>query len=152
MKGGTDGATATNRDVELVAPRRGAAGLWRRANVKTLIANTTGKAGLPVNIRIGPPLSHPRIEAAAPRNAIAITLPGRALAGATTGSRSTGIGAPAGSAGSPTLQMHALPNAGVALRGAAINGTTMGRIAAGSIGGPAKDRSGINGTLMRPRH
>jgi hypothetical protein len=125
-----------------------------------LIANASGKAaGLPAaNSRVGPPPLRLRIEAAAPRNAIGVALPGmpppgHALAGVTTGTRTTGIGTPAGSVGNQTPQMRAPTNAGPALHGAAINGTTMGRMAAGpgSIGGPAKDHSGINGTLMRPR-
>jgi hypothetical protein len=158
-KGGQEGAAPTSHDIDLVAPRRGADGLWRRANVKTLIANASGRAaGLPaVNIRTGSSPSLPRIDAAIPRNAIGVALPGapspgRAVAGVTA--RSTGAGTSAGRVGSPILRMRAPANAGAAMRGAAINGTTMGRMTAapGSIGGPAKDHSGINGTLMRPRH
>jgi hypothetical protein len=162
MKGpAPDGTVLANRDIEPFTPQRGSAGLSRRANLKTLIANAPKAAGSPpANARIAPPM-RPGIDAAAPRNAIGVAMPGERpsghdTAGVTTqaGRRLTGIGTPAGNVG---RAMHHVPvpiNVSPALYGAAINGTTMGHIASrpGSIGGPAKDRSGINGTLMRPKH
>jgi hypothetical protein len=129
--------------------------------VKTLIANAPAKvAGLPAaDTRMGPPLLRPPIDGSTQRNAIGIALPGARLpgydrAGVTTGTRPTGIGTASVNVGNPTNKMRTPTNAGPALHGTAINGTTMGRVAAGagSIGGPARDRSGINGTLMRPKH
>jgi hypothetical protein len=159
---GPDGAAATKRDIDLVVPYRGAAGLWRRANVKALIAHasTNKAAGLPAaNTRIGPPQLPPRFHVSVTRNAIGVALPGVRptaydLMGVTPGARSPGIGIVAGGAGTQTTQLRASTNAGSALRGAAINGTAMSRMAAGSgsIGGPARDHAGINGTLMRPKH
>jgi hypothetical protein len=155
-----DAAATVNRDVELVAPRRGAASLWRRAHVKTLIANTaTTVPGSPaVNTRINPLPLHPGIAVSLQRNAIGLALPGpqplgHDIARLTTsaGTGLTGNGAAVGGAGGANHQIPASTNAGVALRGTGINGTRMGRLAAGSasIGGPARDQSGINGTLMR---
>jgi hypothetical protein len=155
-----DGTAASNRDIELVAPHRGAAGLWRRANVKTLIANASSSkaAGLPAaNSRIGPPQLHPRFDFSA-RNAVGSPLPGARptgydLAGATAGPGLT-AGTAAGNVRNQTMRIRAPADAGPALRGAAVNGTAMSRMAVGpgSIGGPARDHAGINGTLMRPRH
>jgi hypothetical protein len=156
-KGEPDGAAAANHGVDLVAPRSRATGLWRRANEKTSIANAS--AGLlAASTHMGPP-SRPRIDVSAQRNALGIAIPGalspgHGVSGVTTATRSTGIATTAGSVGNTTMQVHAPASTGPVLRGAAINGTVMSRIAAApvSIGGPAKDRSGINGTLMRSRH
>jgi hypothetical protein len=161
LKGGSEGAAATNRDIDLVAPRRGIAGLWRRANVKTLIANASSTApGLAAaNTRISPPPLRPGIGVSASRNAIGVALPGARpmghdFAGVTAGTRLSGTGTAAGNVGTQTTQIRTPANAGPALHGAAINGTTMSRMATGpsSIGGPARDHAGINGTLMRPKH
>jgi hypothetical protein len=160
LKGGPEGA-ATNRGIELVAPRRGAAGLWRRANVKTLIANAANAApgSSAANTRISPPPLRPGTGVSVQRNAIGVALPAARppsydAAGVTTGTRLPGTGTAAGNVGTQTTQMRAPANAGPALHGAAINGTTMSRMAVGpgSIGGPARDHTGINGTLMRPKH
>jgi hypothetical protein len=152
---GPDGAAQTNGDLELAAPVRGSKSLWRRANVKTLIANAPGNAaGLPApNARTGVPPVHPGIGVSTPRNAIGMSLtgvrpPGHDGAGVPTqaGTRPTGVGTATGSAGGVTHQASPPTNTG-----AAINGTTMGRVVSGSIGGPARDRTGINGTLMPPK-
>jgi hypothetical protein len=65
----------------------------------------------------------------------------------------TGSGPAVGGADGAAHSMLAPKNAGIALRGTGINGTTMGRMATGPglIGGPARDYSGINGTLIRPK-
>jgi hypothetical protein len=157
-----DAAAATNGDIELFAPRRGAGGLWRRANAKTLIANAASKApGLPAaNTRIVPLPLRPGIEVSVARNAtgLAVTGPrpsGHDFARLTTpaGPSLTGSGSAAGGADGAAHSMPAPTNAGIALRGTGINGTTMGRMATGPglIGGPARDYSGINGTLIRPK-
>jgi hypothetical protein len=88
-----------------------------------------------------------------PRNAIGMSLtgvrpPGHKSAGVPdqAGTKLTGIGTAPGNALGVTHQASAPMNTG-----AAINGTTMGRLVSGSIGGPARDRTGINGTLMPPK-
>jgi hypothetical protein len=132
-----DGAApASSRDPELVAPVHGYG--RRRADLKALITGAQGKAaGAPATgIRTGPLRVPTRTETAVPHNAIGMVMPGRDIAGVAT---------------------HRMPvpaKPGLALRGAAINGTTMGHVAAGpaSIGGPANGRSGIDGTSMRPKH
>jgi hypothetical protein len=149
-------------DVEPFTPQRGLTGLQRRANVKALIANArSGTAGLPsANLHVVSPTLRPAMEAAPPRNAIGIAMPGVQLQGrgvtAPAGTRSSGIGAPAGHVVGMTRQapLPPFPIAGQTLHGAGINGTVMGRAAlnSGSVGGPAKDRSGINGTLMPSKH
>jgi hypothetical protein len=136
---GQDGAAETYRNVDqAVASQYGAAGLWRRANVKTLIVNAPSNAGAPaVTPRTGPP---PRLGFNVSRNAIGSALPTADTSAAT------------GHAGNRTVQIHVPANP--APRGAAINGTTMNRIGAGPgyIGGPARNHTGINGTSMRPRY
>jgi hypothetical protein len=153
---GPDGAALTNRDLELAAPLRGSKSLWRRANVKTLIANSPGNtAGPPAaNARTGLPPVHPGTGVSTPRNAIGMSLTavrppghdGGAVVPNQAGTRLTGVGTAPGSAGGVTHQASAPANTG-----AAINGTTMGRLVSGSIGGPSRDRTGINGTLMPPK-
>jgi hypothetical protein len=153
----------TNRDIELLAPRQGSAGLSRRANRKALIANAFGAtAGTPAgNVRVGLFPLRPKTDLSAPRNAVGMALPGSQLPGRTitgmtnpAGTNLTGNGAVAGHAGGFAHRTPVPADAGSARHEAAINGTAMGRMAigSGSIGGPAKDRSGINGTLIRLRH
>ncbi|MBO0751440.1 MAG: hypothetical protein J2P53_04990 [Bradyrhizobiaceae bacterium] len=136
-------------DVESVPPRHGAATLWRRANVKALVANAANKANLPaLNTPHVAPLPVRAGGAITPRNAIGAVIP-------PSGQRGTNVGSAAANGGTTMHQMPAPANAGQALHGAAINGSTMGgRTAsrAGSIGGPAKDRSGVDGTSFRQRH
>jgi hypothetical protein len=156
-----DGAAAPSRDVEPFTPQRGSAGLWRRANLKALIANRPNNtANLPpATVRIAPLPVRPGGDTAPQRNAIGVALPGaqspgHSIAGVATsaGNRPAGIGTPAAPVGmarsTPSLNPSQAP------RGAGINGTTMGRMASGpgSIGGPAKDRTSINGTLMSRKH
>jgi hypothetical protein len=159
-KGPAPAGGAAIRDVEPFTPQRGAAGLQRRANMKALIANArTSAGGAPAswpatNVRTVPPQVLPGAGGAMPRNAIGATLPGHGVAGvqAPAGGRPAGIGTPLpGVAG--TAHRVSLPNAGPAPRGAVINGATMGRTPSGPgyVGGPARDRSGINGTLMPPK-
>ncbi len=163
LRGGAAGAPG---DIELAAPRHDS-GLWRRANVKALIATAPGKgAGSPAAAtRIAPPLPD-SINVPASRNAVGVALPsprpGPGIAAVTSpaGPRLTGIGSTAGagiaagSTGNVPGRMPTPANLAVAPHGAAIDGTAMRHTATGpgSIGGPARERTGINGTLMRPRH
>ncbi len=147
-------AAEANRDAVYVAPRYGAAGLWRRANVKTLIANAPLSAA---GTRIGPP---PRPGPGVSRNAIGSVMvaprpAGRDVAGVTAiGTRLPGAATAPGNVGIRASQLRAPVNAGPALRGAALNGTMMNRpaVTPGHIGGPAKYTTGINGTSIRPRY
>lgn len=142
-----DSTALTSRDVELAPPpRHGPPGLWRRANMGALIANTKA-VGLPPPAHIAPLL---RLGSTppTPRNAINTPPPGHNHPGP-GGIRTTNT--VAGSVRT-TNYVSAPPTAGPPPFGAAINGTGMGRMVSGSIGGPAKDHSGINGTSMRPKH
>jgi hypothetical protein len=165
MKGPAGGAEApavANHGIDPVTPQRGSAGLQRRANLKALISSAPHQAaGLPAaNTRVAPLLMSRGIGGATPRNPIGAAMPGarpadRDVARTMTeaGTRLTGLGA-TGRVGTTTHQIPVPTNVGPAMHGVGINGTTMGHMASGpaSIEGPAKDRSGINGTLMRPTH
>src|SRR5262249_36412718 len=100
---GQDSAVLSNP--EPVTLQRGSAGLWRRANLKTLIANAPKAAGLPpANIRLAPLPGRAGIGAS--RDAVGVALPGHDVAGiaARAGTRLTGIGTPAGNVGKVTHQ------------------------------------------------
>jgi hypothetical protein len=162
---GPDGSGTANRDVEPFTPQRGSAGLQRRANLKALIATSRTNAGgasasMPgSNVRTSSTPALPGVGATmTQRNAIGVALPGaapgRGIAGIPTpaGSKPAGIGTPSSNV-IGAIHHASLPNAGLPSRGAVVNGTTMGRGSSGPgyIGGPAKDHSGINGTLMSPK-
>jgi hypothetical protein len=126
-------------DIELLAPRRAPAGLWRRANLKMLIANAHGRTAAVPAGRSGAGTFPVRLpvrtgNASVPRNAIGLAV------------------APPpdhGTFGRATSQGTVLA-IGPARHATAINGTAMNR-PSGAIGGPAAGRAGINGTLVRPR-
>jgi hypothetical protein len=159
QEGGAAADGAANRDVEPFTPQR--SGLQRRANLKALIAIArSNAAGFPrANVRIVPSPVRPGMEATPQRNAIGVAMPGAPGGGAAgimapAGNKPAGIGTPG--AGVPLIHQTpapAIPALSHPLRGAAINGTMMGRAASGSgsVGGPAKDHSGINGTMMLPK-
>ncbi|SRR5579871_5546883 len=158
--GAADGAAMTNHGIDPVTPQGGLSGLQRRANVKALASGAPRQAaGPPAAHALTAPLPvHPGTDA--PRNAIGSAMPGTGLPGrdvaSTTqaGIRPTGFGSAAGNLGIETRRIPVPTGAPPVLHGTGINGTTMGRMSSGppSIGGPAKDRSGINGTLIRPAH
>jgi len=138
-------AALTSRDIEPFTPQRAPAGLQRRANLKTLIANALGRtAGAPPGAVRTAPL--PVRSAALQRNAIGVTMTGVHL----PGHGMTSVTLPAGN----RLANMGTPNPSGALRGGGINGATMKHMSAGPglIGGPAKNLSGINGTLMPSKH
>ena len=166
MKSGAaapDAAATTRGDIEPVTPVRGPTGLQRRANLKALIANSSAKPAGPLagNTRVSPSLTRPGVAAGTARNSIGVAMPearspGRDGTGIAAQARVAGVGVASGSVGSATSQMRHMPvptNAGAALHGAGVNGTTMGRVVSGpaSVGGPARVRTGINGTSMRSR-
>jgi hypothetical protein len=164
-KGPAPAGGAAIRDVEPFTPQREAAGLQRRANMKALIANARAHAAgalasLPAaNMRTAPPPVFSGGGGATPRSAIGVPLPAAPLPGhpvagipAAAGGRPAGTGTPPPGVAGATHYVP-LPNAGPPPRGAVINGAMMGRTSSGPgyVGGPAKDRSGINGTLMSPK-
>jgi hypothetical protein len=165
-----DSAAALRRDVDPVRLEGSLAGLQRRANRKSLIANAP-KMPVARSANIGAALPFKRLgtDGGAVRNAIGIVVPGggqghavpdtMGSAGASVRSSGTGIvgadtaignidGAnarrPAVSANAITSPVHT----------SGINGTTMGHIAFGRsyVGGPTNDRAGINGTAVRSRY
>ncbi len=143
-----DGAALTSRDVELAPPpRHGPPGPWRRANMGAKIANTKA-VGLPPPLHIAPRLQLGNAPPAQ-RNAINMTLPPGHDHPGPGGIRTTST---VGGSIRTTNSLSAPPTAGRPPFGAAINGTGMGRMVSGSIGGPANDHSGINGTSIRPKH
>jgi hypothetical protein len=158
---GVLGTPSSDRGVMLdhgMSPIRlseGLAALLRRANRKTLVA-ITPSAAPSTNTGAHTPM-RPGADGGAMRNAIGVVVPGGGQGPVGTGPGTIGAGTPAGNVGGADVRRPAIPlNAatGPAAHTAGINSTTMGHIAFGPsyIGGPAKDRSGINGTAMRPRH
>ena len=162
FRAGPDGGITTNGGPDPVRPEGGSIGLQRRANLKTLIVNApkiaTGSSAS--NTRIGPQLPRPGADGAAARNAIGVMTPGGHTSGdglpsftVPTGGGVTATGTPGRNAGGADLHRGAAPlNADPTPHAAGLNGTSIGHIGSGpgSIGGPAKDRSGINGTFVRP--
>jgi hypothetical protein len=162
-EGAAAAAHSTNGDLGPVIPDGAAAGLRRRANLKMLIVNAPkGAAALPGRSLPGlPPRPvNPSVQLgpAAARNAIGAATPGAHLTAfgahlpvsASPGSPNAGV---MGGVGATNAHRAApLPSA-ARPQATGINGTTMGRVAAGSVpvGGPAKNRSAINGTLIRPK-
>jgi hypothetical protein len=163
-EGAAAAAHSTNGDLGPVIPDGAAAGLRRRANLKMLIVNAPkGAAALPGRSLPGLP---PRpvnpsvlLGPAAARNAIGAATPGAHVTAfgahlpvsASSGSPNAGV---MGGVGATNAHRAApLPDAAARPQATGINGTTMGRVAAGSapVGGPAKNRSAINGTLIRPK-
>ena len=144
-----------------------------KSDEKSLVATAPNMPAAPsANIGAIPPLKLPGAEGGPVRNAIGVVVPvsgqglGHAVPGSMTsagigargpGSGVVGIGTATGNVGSADARRSAIaPNAATSpvAHTSGISGTTMGHNASGPgyIGGPAKDRSGINGTAMRPRH
>lgn len=146
----------SNGSVEPIQLEGGSAGWQRRSSLKSPLAMAP-KTGLPG----ARPLMRPRPDGGSARNAIGIAVQGTPATrrddsrfSGQTEAETTGINTAKSKDGGVNFRAPAVPlDAGLSLRGAALNGTTMGHIASGpaSIGGPAKDRSGINGTALRPK-
>jgi hypothetical protein len=167
---GIGGDIIGGRGTEPVKLEGGSASLQRRANRKSLIANPPNMpAASSANMGAIPPLKLPGAAGGPARNAIGVAVPGgsqgfgHAVPGSMApaigvrGSGVAGAGTAAGNVGGADARRSAIPPKVVTspvAHPSGINGTTIGHIASGtgSIGGPAKDRSGINGTAMRPRH
>jgi hypothetical protein len=170
---GDGGDTIGGRGAEPVRLEGGSASLQRRANRKSLIATAPNMPGAsPAHIGAIPPFKFPGAEGGPPRNAIGVVVPGggqgfgHAVPGSIApagigvhgpGSAAAGAGTAAGNVGGADARRWVIPPNPVtspATHTSGIHGSTMGHIASGPgyIGGPAKDRSGISGTAMRPRH
>jgi hypothetical protein len=151
----------------------GFTGLQRRANRKALIANVPKiSARPPASIGISAPFKFSAASGGTVHNAASVVVPGASSsavappglgrnapdlrASAATGVN--GVGSVATVTGaSAAWRPPSLPSgavAGAPPHAAVINGTTVSHIASGPgyLGGPAKDRSGINGTAIRPRY
>jgi hypothetical protein len=150
----------------------GFTGLQRRAR-KALIANVPKIAGRPpASIGISAPFKFSGANGGTVHNAAGVVVPGAsssALATPSLGrnapdlrtSAATGVNAVGGVATvtgtSAAWRRASLPSSAVAgapSHAAVISGTTVSHIASGPgyLGGPAKDRSGINGTAIRPKY
>jgi hypothetical protein len=165
-----DSGAALSRDVDPIRLDGGFAGLQRRANRKSLIANAPKMpAAQSANSGAALPVKRAGADGGAVRNAVGIVVPGGqdhavlgSMGSAGAGVRGSGsgivsVGTAIGNIDGANAHRPAVPaNAITSPAGhtSGINGTTMGHIASGPsyIGGPTRDRSGINGTAVRPRY
>jgi hypothetical protein len=141
--------------INLTTPDNGYAGLQRRANRKLLVLNSAMKPSGTIDRNVTvPQMLHPKPDGAVTRNAVGMAVPGgtggaAAVQGPTVprGPGDPGLHRPT------TVMTGRAAAAPAATHPTAINGTTITHIGAGPgvIGGPVKDRSGINGTSLRPR-
>jgi hypothetical protein len=152
----------------------GFTGLQRRANRKALIANAPQTPGRPpAAIGIGAPFMFSGATGRTAHNTAGAVMPGASISA--LGTPSAGRNAP-DLRTSPAMGVNAVGSVGTAVTGAGaasrrpslpssaatgapsyaagISGTTVSHIASGPgyLGGPAKDRSGINGTAIRPKY
>jgi hypothetical protein len=176
---GAPGVTAPRADVGTntdLGPIRldGFAGPQRRANRNGLIANAPKILGRPpAAIGINAPFMFSGAHGGTAHNAPSVVEPG--ASSSALGAPSLGRNAPdlrtsaatgVNTAGSVATTLNgagaawrrpSLPSSAVAgppSHAAVISGTTVTHIASGPgyLGGPAKDRSGINGTAIRPKY
>ena len=155
--GGVKGGTANHGGIDLVSPDEGYgnyANLRRRAARKALSALAPKRPPsvpqINLNIRTAPGVG---TGSEATRNALGIVTgvtgsrhaPAFMLRGA-TGSVAS-VGTSPGVHPVPIYRVNPLPADARMTTG--INGTNMGHAATGGIGGPAKSRTGINGTSFR---
>jgi hypothetical protein len=154
-KGGKGGKSA-GPGIDLVRPDDGYANLHRRATRSSLIAAGQKNKLQTVPAVVATP--HPPSPAEHGRNSAGVTLPAAAVVGkpelvhAVPGASApvnTGIGK--NNLGLSVNETHHtethITATGTTVSG--INGTTMGRVNAGIVGGPTKDRSAINGSAYR---
>jgi hypothetical protein len=155
--GGKSGGVAGRGGIDLVTPDNGYTNLRRRAQRKALVAIAAKKHVTPGSIATVNPYAHPAPGAGAiagvPRNALGIPIAtGVAVEGhhgpgfmhpATTGV--VGIGT---ASHPPTFHVNAPPPIHIT----GINGTTMGHVGPGTIGGPANIHTGVNGTTLRRKY
>jgi hypothetical protein len=159
---GAKGGTADHGGIDLVRPDGGYgnnANLRRRAARRALATLEAKKPPsvpqLNVTIHTAPAYGTGTPQT---RNALGIVAPvedGRHVPGVAL-PHAPGSTAPVTT--SPGVELHLVPPPRIEPHGidgrtlTGINGTTMGHVAAGGgIGGPAKNRTGINGTSFRPK-
>jgi hypothetical protein len=151
----------------------GFTGLQRRANRKALIANLPKISGTPpASIGISAPNRFSGANGGTVHNAASVVVPGAsssALANPSLGRNApdartsaattvNAVGSVATVTGASAAWRRPSPPssavAGAPSHAAVISGTTVSHIASGPgyLGGPAKDRSGINGTAIRPKY
>jgi len=156
--------TAGKGGIDLVRPDDGYGnpGLRRRATRSSLIALSQNKKS-----RILPPVvlpPHLPSVSAAPiehlRNSAGVALPvGTGIAKPDSLHTVAGLPANTGLAGNSLgISTNETHRAGIHVTTSStmppvtgINGTNLGHAGASGIGGPAKDRTGINGSALRPR-
>jgi hypothetical protein len=167
--------------INLTTPDSGYAGLLRRANRTSLIAAAARKpTGALAVTGPNPAFGRSGADGGIARNAVGLVVPGTGaghmgaggaaaggvartapgfMAHAGTGTSASVAGAGATGMGSVGVDIHRpapLLNAatGPAAHMAVINGAARGPVSIGpsSVGGPAKDHSGINGTTLRLKH
>jgi hypothetical protein len=162
--------------INLITPDSGYAGLLRRANRTSLIATAARKpTGALAVTGPNPAFGRSGADGVIARNAVGLVVPGTGAGhmgagGAAAGGvartapgfmahTGTGTSASATGMGSVGVDIHRpapLLNAttGPAAHMAVINGAARGPVSIGpsSVGGPAKDHSGINGTTLRLKH
>jgi hypothetical protein len=143
--------------IDLVRPDDGYASLRRRAAGSALAGIAAGKKPKPLAVPTGQAIK-PMVPPTTAHNAVGAVVVNGASSqdhknavpphGIGPGTNSIGVGAthpvaPAGNVRPP-----------IPPQTPGINGTTIGHIAStsGTVGGPAKPRTGINGTSFRPRH
>jgi hypothetical protein len=154
----TPGPKGLDHGIDLIRPDDGYAGLHRRAIRKALIANAAKTNVGP--LATGTPPQLPRPGVGVMRNAVGMAVPNGGAPGtdhhgpgftAHTGNTFVGVG----NAGVDPhhVENHVVTAAVPPVHPNGINGTWIGHIAQGSgtIGGPAKDHAGINGSNIRPR-
>jgi len=147
--------------IDLVRPDDGYSSIRRRAARSPPFANGQKK-----NLQTASPLAvaHPQtspgVQVGPSRNAVGVSMPSDTGVGKpaptrpipalpiTTGLAKNSVGISVSQIRRPETHLSAtgamIPNTG-------INGTTMGHVGAGAgrVGGPAKDRSAINGSVVR---
>jgi hypothetical protein len=165
---GSQNVTSSHGGINLVTPDNGYANLLRRANRKALIANVPKKPSPLAGAAPKSQITNSSNDVVVPRNAVGLVMPPPGTGQSVPApKRAGGIGIGAignglvgGAVVGGSAEVRHLPptpsNAAIppTVHTAGVNGTTMGHIASGPsmIGGPAKDRSGINGTTVRPRY
>jgi hypothetical protein len=152
----------------------GFTGLQRRANRNALITNAPKVPGRPpAAIGISAPFMFSGATGKTAHNSAGVVVPGASSSALGTsglgrnaadlrtsappGVNAIGSVATAATGAGAALHHPSLPSSavtGAPSHAAVISGTTVSHIASGPgyLGGPAKDRSGINGTAIRPKY
>jgi len=153
--GGKSGGVAGRGGIDLVTPDNGYTNLRRRAQRGALGAIAAKKRATPGSIAAVNPYTHPIPGAGTglSRNALGMPI---ATGPAGEGHHgpgfmrpaTTGIGGTGAATHPPTFHVNAPPPIHII----GINGTTMGHVGPGTIGGPANIHTGVNGTTLRRKY